>query len=102
VALAATLLVLGATFSITDGVQSVAAGALRGLNDTGVPFAIAVLSFWAVGFATSYALGFPLGLGAVGIWTGLSIGTGAFALLLLWRFQALTRASYMPAAPGTA
>jgi MATE family multidrug resistance protein len=102
VALAATLLVLGATFSITDGVQSVAAGALRGLNDTSVPFAIAVFSFWAIGFATSYALGFPLGLGAVGIWTGLSIGTGAFALLLLWRFQALTRARLMPVAPGAA
>ncbi len=102
VALAATLLVLGATFSITDGVQSVAAGALRGLNDTSVPFAIAVFSFWVVGFATSYALGFPLGLGAVGVWTGLSIGTGAFALLLLWRFQALTRARYMPAVPGAA
>jgi len=100
VALAATLLVLGATFSITDGVQSVAAGALRGLNDTSVPFAIAVFSFWLVGFATSYVLGFQLGLGAVGIWTGLSIGTGAFALLLLWRFQALTRARYIPAAPG--
>jgi MATE family multidrug resistance protein len=96
VALAATLLVLGATFSITDGVQSVAAGALRGLNDTRVPLAIAVFSFWVAGFATSYALGFPLGFGAVGVWTGLSIGTGVFALLLLWRFHALTRAGYMP------
>ncbi len=102
VALAATLLVLGATFSITDGVQSVAAGALRGLNDTSVPLAIAVLSFWVVGFAMSYVLGFRLDLGAVGVWIGLSIGTGMFALLLLWRFQALTRAQYMPAVPRTA
>jgi MATE family multidrug resistance protein len=100
VALAATLLVLGATFSITDGIQSVAAGALRGLNDTRVPLLIAVLSFWGVGFTMSYVLGFPLGLGAVGVWIGLSIGTGVFALLLLWRFGALTRAGYMPAAPG--
>ena len=97
VALAATLLVLGATFSITDGVQSVAAGSLRGLNDTRVPFAIAVFSFWAAGFAMSYVLGFPLGLGAVGVWAGLSIGTGVFAILLLWRFHALTRAGYLPA-----
>jgi MATE family multidrug resistance protein len=100
VALAATLLVLGATFSITDGVQSVAAGALRGLNDTRVPLVIAAVSFWGVGFATSYLLGFPLDLGAVGVWIGLSVGTGVFALLLLWRFHALTRAGYMPAAPG--
>jgi MATE family multidrug resistance protein len=102
VALAATLLVLGATFSITDGVQSVAAGALRGLNDTRVPLAIAAFSFWVAGFAASYILGFPLGLGAAGVWIGLSIGTGVFALLLLWRFHALTRAEYMPAVPGAA
>ena len=102
VALASTLLVLGATFSITDGVQSVAAGALRGLNDTRVPLVIAAFSFWVAGFAMSYVLGFPLGFGAVGVWTGLSIGTGVYALLLLWRFHALTRAGYMPHVAGAA
>jgi multidrug resistance protein, MATE family len=101
-ALAATLLVVGATFFMTDGIQSVAAGALRGLNDTRVPLAIAAFSFWGAGFAMSYALGFPLGLGAVGVWIGLSIGTGVYAVLLVWRFYALTRAGYMPAAPGAA
>jgi MATE family multidrug resistance protein len=101
VALAAMLLVLGSTFFITDGAQSVAAGALRGLNDTRVPLLIAAFSFWAVGFASSYGLAFPLGLGAVGVWIGLSLGTGLFAALLLWRFHTLTQAQYMPAAPGT-
>jgi MATE family multidrug resistance protein len=100
-ALAATLLAVGATFFMTDGIQSVAAGALRGLNDTRVPLAIAAFSFWGAGFAMSYALGFPLGLGAIGVWIGLSIGTGVFAVLLVWRFAALTRAGYMPAAPGS-
>jgi multidrug resistance protein, MATE family len=99
-ALAATLLVLGATFFITDGAQSVAAGALRGLNDTRVPLLIAAFSFWIIGFASSYALAFPAGLGAIGVWIGLSLGTGVFAVLLLWRFHVLTRAQYMPAAPG--
>jgi MATE family multidrug resistance protein len=100
VALAASLLVLGATFFITDGVQAVAAGALRGLNDTRMPLLIAAFSFWAVGFAGSYALGFTLGLGAIGVWIGLSVGTAVYAALLLRRFDALTRAGYMPAAPG--
>lgn len=98
--LAATLLVLGATFFITDGAQSVAAGALRGLNDTRVPLLIAAFSFWIVGFASSYGLAFPAGLGAIGVWIGLSLGTSVFAVLLLWRFHALTRAHYMPAVPG--
>jgi multidrug resistance protein, MATE family len=102
VALAATLLVLGATFFITDGAQSVLAGALRGLNDTTVPLLIAAISFWAVGFAASYGLGFHLGFGAIGVWIGFSLGTGVFAVLLLWRFHTLTRSGYLPAAPGAA
>lgn len=102
IALAATLLVLGATFFITDGAQSVAAGALRGLNDTQVPLLIAAFSFWIIGFVSSYALAFSAGLGAIGVWIGLSLGTGVFAVLLLWRFHALTRAQYLPAAPGAA
>ena len=101
IALAATLLVLGVTFFITDGAQSVAAGALRGLNDTRIPLLIAVFSFWIIGFASSYGLAFPLGLGAIGVWIGLSLGTGTFAVLLLWRFHALTKANYMPDVPGT-
>lgn len=100
IVLAATLLVLGATFFITDGAQSVAAGALRGLNDTQVPLLIAAFSFWIVGFASSYALAFAAGLGAIGVWIGLSLGTGVFAVLLLWRFHVLTRAQHLPAAPG--
>jgi multidrug resistance protein, MATE family len=102
VALAATLLVLGATFFISDGVQAVAAGALRGLNDTRIPLLIAAFSFWIVGFLASYGFGFTLGIGAIGVWIGLSIGTGVYAILLLWRFHALTRAGYMPAVPGSA
>ena len=63
IALAATLLAFGATFFVVDGVQTIAAGALRGLNDTRVPLLFAALSFWVVGFATSYTLAFPAGLG---------------------------------------
>ena len=100
IALAATLLVVGATFFVSDGAQSVIAGALRGLNDTRVPLLIAAFSFWVVGFSASYVLGFTLGYGAIGVWVGLSLGTGLFAVLLLWRFRALTRAHYLPAAPG--
>ena len=102
VALAATLLAFGATFFIVDGVQTVAAGALRGLNDTRVPLMFAGVSFWAVGFATSYTLAFPAGLHAIGIWSGFTVGLGLYATLLVWRFNALTRRGYMPEAPGHA
>src|SRR5690606_39932320 len=100
VALAAMLLALGATFFLTDGMQTVAAGALRGLNDTRVPLVIAAFSYWVMGFGASYGLAFAAGLGAVGVWIGLSVGTATFATLLLWRFHALTRAGYLPEVPG--
>jgi MATE family multidrug resistance protein len=93
---------VGATFFVTDGLQTVAAGALRGLNDTSVPLLAAVVGYWVAGFGTSYGLAFALGFGAIGVWAGLSIGTTVFALLLLWRLHALTRAGYLPAVPGSA
>jgi MATE family multidrug resistance protein len=97
VALAATLLVVAATFFIADGMQTIGAGALRGLNDTRIPLVFSAICFWAIGFSFSYRLGFPMGYGAVGIWIGLSVGLAAYALLLIWRFHALTRRGYLPA-----
>jgi MATE family multidrug resistance protein len=100
--LAATLLAFGATFFVMDGVQTIAAGALRGLNDTRLPLLFAVVSFWVIGFATSYGLAFPARLEAIGIWIGFTVGLAVYAVLLLWRFEALTRRGYMPATPGHA
>jgi MATE family, multidrug efflux pump len=102
IALAATLLVLGASFFISDGVQAAAGGVLRGLNDTRVPLLIAAISYWAVGFVSCLWLGFPIGLGAVGVWIGLSIGTAVYAILLVWRFHALTARHYLPSLAGAA
>jgi multidrug resistance protein, MATE family len=102
VALAATLLAFGSTFFVVDGIQTIAAGALRGLNDTRVPMIFAAVSFWVVGFATSYTLAFAARLEAAGIWIGFTVGLGLYAMLLVWRFNALTRRGYMPVAPGQA
>jgi multidrug resistance protein, MATE family len=100
VALASTLLALGASFFVFDGVQTIAAGALRGLHDTRVPLVLAGISFWAIGFVSAYVLGFPLGWGAYGIWVGLTIGLFVFALLLVWRFHYLTAHGYLPVLAG--
>jgi multidrug resistance protein, MATE family len=94
--LAATLLLVGASFFIADGIQTVAAGALRGLNDTRVPLLFAAICFWAIGFAACYILGFTLGFGAIGIWIGLSLAVMLYAVLLVWRFHALTKRGYLP------
>jgi len=91
VELAATLMLVGATFFIADGIQTVAAGALRGLSDTRVPLLLAAISYWLIGFTAAYGLAFWTSLGAVGVWIGLSIGTGIYAILLVLRFRTLTR-----------
>jgi MATE family multidrug resistance protein len=90
-ALASTLLLVATTFFLFDGLQTVAAGALRGLNDTRVPLLYAGFSFWIVGFTAAWALGFWAGLGAIGVWIGLTLSLVTFAGLLLRRFERLTR-----------
>jgi MATE family multidrug resistance protein len=84
-----TLLLIGATFFVADGVQTIAAGALRGMNDTRVPLLFAVTSYWLIGFAGACWLAFRTPLGAPGVWIGLSIGTAVYAVLLVWRFRML-------------
>jgi MATE family, multidrug efflux pump len=92
-ALAATLLVVGATLFVTDALQTVASGALRGVKDTRIPLLYAVIGYWLIGFPASYALGFHTSLGPVGIWIGLSTGTAAYATLLVLRFLRLSNPS---------
>ncbi len=87
--LAATLLLVGSTFFIADGIQTVVAGSLRGMNDTRVPLLFATVSYWLVGFICASVLGFRTPLGAVGVWIGLSCGTAVYAVLLILRFRRL-------------
>jgi multidrug resistance protein, MATE family len=96
--LAAMLLMVGATFFVMDAVQGVAAGALRGLNDTRIPLLFAAISFWVIGFSSSYGLAFRADLGAIGVWIGFSLGIVVYATLLVWRFHALTARGFMPPA----
>jgi MATE family, multidrug efflux pump len=89
VELVAMLLLVGATFFVADGIQTVVAGALRGMNDTRVPLLFAATSYWLIGFTAACALGFWAGLGAVGVWIGVSCGTAVYAALLILRFRSL-------------
>lgn len=88
VELAIALLGVAAVFQIVDGVQVVAAGALRGLKDTRMPMLIGILAYWCIGLTTGYGLGMKLGFGGVGFWWGLAIGLAVAAIILTWRFSA--------------
>jgi MATE family multidrug resistance protein len=91
VELTATLLLVGATFFIADALQTIMGGALRGINDTRMTLVFAAIGYWCVGFPIAWALAFHSGLGAVGVWVGLSIGSFVYAGLLILRFRMLTR-----------
>jgi MATE family multidrug resistance protein len=87
VAIAVQLFVIAALFQISDGVQVIAVGALRGYRDTAVPMLIAAIGYWAIGFAGGWLLAFPLGLGAVGLWWGLALGLAVVAISLTLRLR---------------
>ncbi len=84
-ALAAELLIICAIFQFSDGMQAVAASALRGLQDVRIPAVLALLAYWGVGMSTGYWLTFGRGLGVHGMWWGLAAGLSAAALFLLCR-----------------
>ena len=71
---------------MVDGLQAIALGVLRGVQDTAVPMAMAAISYWVLGIPVSYFLGFVLELGGVGVWLGLVTGLGCAAVLLMTRF----------------
>ena len=80
-------LMWAAIFQLADGVQAVAAGALRGLQDTRVPMWIAIFSYWVPGFGMAIWLGFFTPLEGTGVWIGLATGLFFAAALLLWRWS---------------
>jgi MATE family multidrug resistance protein len=89
--ISAKLLLVAALFQISDGIQVVVLGALRGLQDVKIPMYITFVAYWVVGFPISYYLGIYTNLKAVGVWIGLLAGLTAAALFLFIRFHYLTK-----------
>ncbi len=87
VGIALYLLAIAALFQIFDGMQAIAAGALRGYRDTTVPLLLAVIGYWGVGFVGGWLLAFPGGWGPIGLWSGLAAGLAAVALMLTLRLH---------------
>jgi len=88
---ASTLLIIAAFFQISDGIQAVGLGVLRGLADVKVPTIVTLVAFWGMAIPIGYVLGFVLDMGAVGIWIGLLIGLSMAAIMHLYRFNSLTK-----------
>jgi MATE family multidrug resistance protein len=85
--LGAQLLLIAAAFQLFDGAQVAGMSVLRGAAETRWPMYIAGIGYWGVGLPIAYLFGFRYGWGPLGVWTGLSIGLAAVAVLLLERVR---------------
>ncbi len=84
------LLAVAAIFQISDGLQGVGAGVLRGAGDTRFSFLANVAGHWLVGLPLVLALGTFGDLGVEGLWYGLAAGLTAVAVALFVRFLRLS------------
>jgi MATE family multidrug resistance protein len=89
--LSASLLVIAAFFQLSDGIQVIALGALRGVKDVKIPTFITFFAYWIVGLPMSYVFAFVLKLGALGVWYGLFLGLTTAAIFLFLRFNYVSR-----------
>ncbi|MBD0832685.1 MATE family efflux transporter [Aestuariibaculum sediminum] len=91
VTIASKLLLAAAIFQISDSIQVIVLGALRGLQDVKIPTLITFISYWLIGFPVSWFLGKEDAYGSFGIWLGLLAGLTTAAILLYIRFNYLTK-----------
>jgi len=91
VEIAASLLVIAGFFQISDGIQVLSLGALRGLEDVKIPSILTFVAYWVLALPTGYLLAFHFGMGAEGVWYGLLIGLTIVAVVMFWRFNMLTK-----------
>jgi len=89
-ATAASLLIIAAAFQISDGLQAVGLGVLRGLTDVRVPTIVTFIAYWLIAIPVGYWFAFHEGYGVQGVWYGLSIGLTMSGILHIWRFNRLS------------
>lgn len=90
IGIASSLLIIAGFFQLSDGIQAVVLGALRGLQDVNVPSALTFVAYWIIGFPVCYYLGRTLEMGTFGIWIGLLTALTSSAVMLLLRFNYLS------------
>lgn len=87
ISIAASLLIIAALFQLSDGIQVVGLGALRGMGDVKLPTLVTFMAYWVIGLPTGYLLAFVFDIGEEGVWYGLLIGLSVTAVILFIRFN---------------
>lgn len=95
VALAAHLMLLAAVYQLSDSVQVIGSGVLRGYKDTRSIFFITFIAYWVLGLPSGYILALTDWLvepmGPAGFWTGFIIGLTSAAIMMMLRMRWLQR-----------
>ncbi len=89
--IASFLIIIAAAYQISDGLQAVGLGVLRGLTDVKVPTIVTFVAFWIVAIPLGYILGFTFQMGVNGVWYALCIGLTIAAIFHIWRFNRLSK-----------
>ncbi len=96
ISIASNLLLIAAIFQVSDSLQIVVLGALRGLQDVKIPMGLTFVAYWLIGFPISAYLGLYTELKAVGIWIGLLTGLTFASVFLYLRFNKVTKEMTKP------
>jgi MATE family multidrug resistance protein len=96
IAAALPLFLVAAYFQLSDGIQAVGSGVLRGAGDTRFAFVANILGHWVIGMPVALYLGFGKSMGIVGLWWGLCAGLTVVAVLLFVRFERLSAVEIQP------
>ena len=91
VLLASKLLIIAALFQLSDGIQVVALGSLRGIQDVKIPSILTFIAYWVITIPLGYYLCYVREMGAWGMWIALGLGLSVSAVLLVKRFLVLTQ-----------
>jgi MATE family multidrug resistance protein len=87
---------VAALFQISDGIQAVGAGVLRGAGETRFTFAANMVGHWGLGVPAAVLIGVVLGGGVTGLWWGFCIGLTVVAASLLRRFLKVSAREIVP------
>ncbi|WP_262887269.1 MATE family efflux transporter [Blattabacterium cuenoti] len=85
------MMIIASIVQLFDGIQSIFMGILRGLQDVYIPLYISLFAYWILALPIGYILSIKFHIGVIGVWIGLGIGVIVSSILLLIRFQKITK-----------
>ncbi len=87
--LAEKMIIIASFFQLSDGLQGIIIGALRGLQDVHIPMWISFFSYWIIAIPTAWFL--SIKMGGIGVWIGLGFGLTISAMLLFIRYRTILK-----------